>query len=350
MIGKDGYYHLREILGYSDCTYFMVLSDRGRGKTWDAHRYFMALKDEQIMCLTRQVPDMLYQLQDFIEPYVRGDAEHEPMDPARFKLTGSKEKGFTLELDEQPKFLFRTLSMVNAIKQESFDDNLTWVWLDEFIPLKYTKIPGVVSEGDALRTIMKTIDHDTAHPRKDRGLKPLRCLMYANPFNWNNPILSYFKVVPKVGIHRVGPGVVCELLPPYEEEKRDRKMTVDEFLGDEVNKNQGWNDQMAFVMPLGKNAEPFMSLRISDKFFTLYKRESVTWVIEKRAHTDVQLHYGKRPTMARYGTVDGLREDEKCINGSRWIETMKAWAYSGKLRYDTINTKFDFLNALSEVK
>lgn len=338
-ITESGYYSLRHILSYSDCTYYIVLSDRGRGKSWDAHWYFLQ-QPGLTMCVTRQAPDMIHQISDFLDPYLKGDADHEPIAAARFSFEGSKECGFTLLFDGAPKFLFRTLTMVNAIKQESFPDDLDWVWLDEFIPLVYKKLPGVESEGDALRTIMKTIDHDTAHPRETRGLRKLRCLMFANPFTWNNPILSYFKIIPRIGIFRVGPGVVCEILPPYE--KTEGKMTVDDFLGDEVNRNQGWQDQDAFVCSRPKNARPLMSLRLQTRYYTIYTDLSLLHVRGASQHPKSDILY--------YGTLDGLRENESCIEGSRWLDLLKTRAYGGRMRFESMNIKFDFLRDLTEVR
>lgn len=338
-ITEQGYYTLRHILSYSDCTYYFVLSDRGRGKSWDAKQYFLGLEG-QTLCLTRQAPDMEHQVRDFLDPFLKGDEKHDPIPLEAFAWEGGKDRGYTLLYNGSPKFHFRTLTMVNAIKQEVFPDDLDWVWCDEFIPLVYKKLPGVESEGDALRTIMKTIDHDSAHSRESRGLKPLKCLMMANPFTWNNPILSYFKIVPREGIFRVGPGIVCEHLPPLERTE-GQKMTVDDFLGDEVHKNQGWKTQDAFVQSIPKGAKPLMSLRIKTNYYMLYKNGPIIYMKESKGHPSSDILF--------YGTLDGMQECEECIDDARWLDVFKARAYSGRMRWDNMNCKFDFLRDLAEL-
>ena len=52
--------------------------------------------------------------------------------------------------------------------------------------------------------------------------------------------------------------------------------------------------------------------------------------------------------MMHYGTLDGLLEDEMCIDRLSIGKRLKDEAYEGKQRYDTINTKFDWLNSLNE--
>lgn len=343
-IGKDGYYSLKQILGYN-CKYNIVLSDRGRGKSYGTKR-FLIEQEGTSMCLYRTTPDMASAMQDWIDPLVEMG-----WNPEQFEFEGSDKEGYVLLYNGVPKIWFRALTMVNHIKQEHFPNDMNWIWLDEFIPLVYKKLPGVVSEGDAIRTIVKTIEHDSVHSREEKGLKPLRVLMFANPFTWNNPILSYFKIVPKYGIHRVGPGVVCELLEPVERPSGG-KMTVDEFLGDEVNRNQGFNDQNAFVVERWpKGLIPYMTLRLGDRFFTLYKKSDggkKLWVRKMKGHTDIQRinPMTGKPVLERYGTMAGLKEDEICIDGMKVLDGLKRMCYSGNIWYEDINTKFDFINAL----
>jgi len=339
-IAKSGYYSLREILGYQ-AKYNVVLSDRGRGKSWDA-KWFLINQPGTSMCVYRQQPDMTSAMLDWTDPLTAGDDEHEPIPPTSFEWKGSDKDGWTLYYEGAPKIWFRYLTQVNHIKQEVFPDDMNWVWFDEFIPMAWKKLPGIASEGDALRTIIKTIEHDTVRTREEKGLKPLRVIMFANPFTWNNPILSYFKIVPRgYGIWRVGPGVVCELLPPYEEVKKDRKMTVDEFLGDEVNKNQGWVDQQAYVLDKWpKNAEPFLSLRLEDKFFIVYKRDGSKRYYVKRTEE----HNRNCPFVM--GSIMGLKEYETCVDGTKMLQHLQTKSYQGGVWFTDINCKFDFLNAI----
>lgn len=345
-LDENGYHSLREILGYN-AKYNLVLSDRGRGKSWGT-KWFLMEQDGKFMCLYRQSSDMQFAMKDWLEPLIKGDAKHAPIDKERFEWVGNDKEGWSLLLDGNVKGYYRYLTAVNHIKQEVFPDDLNWVWWDEFIPLVYKKLPGVVSEGDALRAIVKTIEHDTVHTREEKGLKPVRVLMYANPFTWNNPVLSYFKVRPKYGITKIGPGIVCELLEPYEKPKTSNKMTTDEFLGDEVNRNQGWRDEMAFVAKVPKGSTPYWSIRLSDKYFIIYRSQAgVMYVKTANGHKDIQSIYNGHSVIPKYGTLDGLQEDEININASSKVKLLQGYAYSGALKYDSINTKFDFLTRIA---
>ena len=333
-LNKKGYWSPREILGYN-AKYNMVLSDRGRGKSWGM-KWFLLKQEGKFMCVTRQKPDMQMQMKDFIDPYVKGDDDNDPISPEMFQWKGNDNDGWELWYDGEVKGYFRYLTQVNHIKQEVFPDDLNWVWVDEFIPLVYKKLPGVISEGDALRTIVKTIEHDTVRSRESKGLKPVRVMMFANPFTWNNPILSYFKIngLLGAGIHKAGPGVVWELLEPYVEEKKDRKMTADEFLGDEVYKNMGFLDQGAFIADIPKGSVPYVQMRFGRNRYCLYKERNRLYV--KRVEKD-------NPNIDSYGTMDGLQHYEKSLEGCGTREFIKKQCYANRVYYSDINVKFDFL-------
>lgn len=341
-LDKDGYYSLREILGYN-CKYNIVLSDRGRGKSYGTKRFLME-QDGTAMCLYRTTPDMASAMQDWIDPLVEMGWK-----PEQFAWEGSDKEGYVLLYNGMKKIWFRAITMVNHVKQEHFPNDMNWIWLDEFIPLVYKKLPGVVSEGDAIRTIVKTVEHDTVRSRKEKGLKPLRVLMYANPFTWNNPILSYFKLDPRkgYGVHRAGPGVAYEILAPYEKTRKG-KMTVDEFLGDEVNRNQGWMEEDAFVMDLPKGAEPFMSVRIGDKYYGHYRKNGNIWISRRGGHFNLNMTVRGYDLNTRYGTLEGLREDEICMDKMLMGKKLKEQTYSGIYRFTDINSKFDWINSLNE--
>lgn len=333
-LNKRGYFTLRDILGYN-AKYNIVLSDRGRGKSWDA-KWFLLNQPGCFMCVTRQKPDMQMQIRDFIDPYLKGDDDHEPISSEMFNWQGSDQEGWELWYDGECKGYFRCLTQVNHIKQEVFPDDLNWVWVDEFIPLVYKKLPGVISEGDALRTIIKTIEHDTVRTREEKGLKSVRVIMYANPFTWNNPILSYFHINGLLGpgIHKAGPGVVWELLEPHEETKKGNKMTVDEFLGDEVYKNMGFMQQDAFVEKIPKGAEPMYQIRFGKNRYIIYQQRNVFYV--KATKVD-------NINLRCFGTMQGRMEFERAFEDSGLERSLKKMCYSGKVKYIDINVKFDFL-------
>ena len=288
---------------------------------------------------------MEHAIGEWLDPIFKGDEKHDPISSERFEWDGSNRSGYNLMLDGEVIGFFRCLTMVNHIKQETFPDNLNWMWVDEFIPMAYKKLPGIDSEGDALRVIYKTIDHDTAHPRESRGLKPLRVLMYANPFTWDNPILSYFHVLPKgPGIRRVGPDIVVEMLPAFETEKKGKE-TIDDFLGDSVNKTNGWENEFGFVVDrVPKGSKPTETIRIGPRYYGLYScGNGLIYCKSATGHGNVR----------RLGSIDGLTNDEVCLDrrlcGRVIKDSIRKSLFSGHFRFTDLNTKFDFIRDIQSL-
>lgn len=354
---KEGYWSPREIDSYHDCQWRVILSDRGRGKSYGMKKKLIKEyegKGKLFMCIYRTGPDMTSAMGSWLDTlYEQGYV------PEQFSWLGNEKDGYKLMFREQededyvPIGYWRCLAQVNRVKQEKFPDTLATVWFDEFIPLKYTKIPGIDSEGDALRTIVKTIEHDSIHPER-RPFGRVVVYMIANPFTWNNPLLSYFKIIPKsYGCFRVGPGIVCEMLEPVEQsDPRGRKQTVEDFLGDDVIKNQGYADQMAFVEPVAKGAQPTMSVRMKEHYYLFYSAHDMWYITAQKAHRDLQTTnvFGRFMAIRRLGTVEGLQEKETCLDAVPLIKKeMEKRMYSGMLRFDSLNTKFDFYRDLGEL-
>lgn len=340
-LDSQGYFSLKEILGYN-AQYNIVLSDRGRGKSYGT-KLFLMKQEGCSMCLYRSTVDLESARQEWCDTLYENGYGAE-----QFAWEGSQKEGWVLCYNGKKKVWFRAISQVNHIKQEKFPDDMNWVWLDEFIPLVYRKLPGVQSEGDAIRTIVKTIDHDSVRSREEKGLKPLRVLMFANPFTWDNPILRYFKVNPVYGygVHRAGPGVVYEILPPIEK-KEGGKMTVDDFLGDEVNKNQGWMNQDAFVYSVPKGATPKKSMRFGTEFYVMYESNGKWYVRKEDRHKIIYgaTYASRKPVEIKYGTLDGLQEDEFCLDSSH-AKRMLDMCEQGLIYFHDMNTKFGFINAV----
>lgn len=331
-----GYYSLRGILGFG-CKYNLVLSDRGRGKSFDA-KHFLMRQPGTSMCLYRNSSDMRMAMLSWIEPLVstRKEKQYEVYAAEDFSWNGNEKEGFTLLYQGEKKVWFRYLTQVNHIKQEVFPDDMNWVWLDEFIPLAYKKLPGIDSEGDAIRAIVKTIEHDSLSSREERGLKSVRVILFANPFTWNNPILSYFHVLPKYGRYRAGPDVAVEMLEPMPEERKG-KMTADEFLGNEVNRNQGWKKQLAFVKEKWPVVIPKFSLRFGVDYFTIYFDENLNAYCKRcEEHTNCE-------RMAADVCDEG--EEMMSKNMCDWVKKI---TFCGRVTYRNVNDKFDFQNAVFE--
>lgn len=331
------YYKLRNILGMN-CKYNLVLSDRGRGKSFEA-KHFLMRQPGTAMCLYRNSSDMRMAMISWIEPLVstRKGKEYEVYDKDLFDFEGNDKDGFTLAYKGTPKIWFRYLTQVNHIKQEVFPDDMNWVWLDEFIPLAYKKLPGIDSEGDAIRAVVKTIEHDSLSSRKERGLKPVRVILFANPFTWNNPILSYFHVLPKYGRYKAGPEVAVEMLEPMPKaDKRGRKQTADDFLGDEVNRNQGWEKQLAYVQEKWPVVRPRWSIRFGNDYFCVYRDANARmYCMRTEGHSNCE----------RY-TADACMDESEMVMASIMRKYIYQTCTSGGFIYKNMNDKFDFQNCV----
>ena len=117
-------------------------------------------------------------------------------------------------------------------------------------------------------------------------------------------------------------------------------MTVDEFLGDEVNKNQGWMKQDAFVCDKPKGSEPKISLRLGDEYYGLYTMNNPKnlFVAAKKDHINA-------PRVL--GTLDGLHEYEECFDGTPIEKGLLRMAWKGNLWFEDMNCKFSFMNKIS---
>lgn len=329
-LDDDGYYTLRHILGYN-CKYNIVMSDRGRGKSYGTKKFLMA-QPGKAMCLYRQSFDMESARGGWLD-----DLRKQGWDMSRFSWEGSEKSGWTLKLDDEPKIWFRYLTQVNHIKQESFPADMDWIWWDEFIPLAYKKLAGVSSEGDALRAIVKTVEHDTVRSRADQGLKPLRVLLYANPFTWNNPVLSYFRVAPRgYGIWRAGPGVAVEMLAPADVQEDP----AEAFLGDEVHQNQGWVNSGAFVAPVPAGARLKATFRILNGWYERYTVEGRDWIAAGSGH---------RGDVPHFGSLEGLLPGEQAIP-KKFQNFLQNEVYNDRIWYDAVNTKYDYLRNISDLR
>lgn len=338
-IDNDGYYTFRDVLGYG-AKWNFVLGDRGRGKSYGAKKMLLGAEGK-FMCLYRNIADLELAVADWLDPMYNEGYEPEQFEWEKQGRAG----GVNLLMNGTVKGYFRSVSQVNHIKQEHFPDDLNWIFFDEFIPMVYRKLGGTgMNEGECVRIIYKTIDHDTAHSRESKGLKPLRVLLVANPFTWDNPILSYFHVLPKkVGIFRVGPDIVCEMLEPYVAAKTG-KQTIDDFLGDEVNKTQGWMDENSFVETFPKGLVPFESHRYGDNYYGFYRSKQGGAKVYCRS---VSRHLN---VLRNYGTLDGLKEGELSVDskhrGKCRRQTLLEYVMLGGVYFENMNTKFDLIRDL----
>ena len=126
---------------------------------------------------------------------------------------------------------------------------------------------------------------------------------------------------------------------------------MDEFLGDEVNKNIGYVEQTAFVSKMPKGVIPYCSIRFDNEYFHIYKapRNAAGYYYIKQStkHKECFSYMGGRNV---FGTLEGLKEDEYCIEKTGLIKALTRRMYEGELRYVDINVKFRFMNALINAK
>lgn len=299
-------------------------------------------KERRFMCLYRTASDMAAAVYSWLEPLIHpAPKDHrKPFQYEQFRFEGTGTmKNLYFEDDKEPIGFFRCIEQVNRVKQEVFPYTTSWVWLDEYLPIAYVKLRGVPNEGDALRTIVDTIDHDTFHPREKLGLPPLRTLMFGNFSSISSPLLKYFGVKPyKYGIYRVNRDVVVETLAPdMSKVKNIGGMSA------EVRHCYLATDENSFVRPVPKNSTPSMSLRINGHFYTFYYNEKLSTTFIKETPKHLGLY--------KYGTVAGLQENELPIGmlgqNRQWDAALRERASYCKDFYDSVYTKLQYLDDIS---
>lgn len=163
------------------------------------------------------------------------------------------------------------------------------------------------------------------------------------------PHIELFKLRPKVGIHKIGPGVVMEMLEPHKP-KKGGKMTADDFLGNEVNINQGWAEEMAFIeVDWRSDFIPAMSIRIKNQYFMIHQKPGVHGIWYCSNSTKHENTAGV-VTYDRWGSQDGLTDGETCIDRTEFLKLIQEKIRRGQMRYKDLNSKFDFQNAIGSIR
>lgn len=341
---KTGYYSSNKILSYN-CKYNDVNSGRGIGKShgekWRLVTGFTQ-EEKRFMCLYRTTSDMNAAIYSWLEPLIHPppNEKRRKFDISQFRFEGPGTfKNLYFEDDKEPMAYFRCIEHVNRVKQEVFNVKTQWAWLDEYLPIAWVKLRGVPNEGDALRTIVDTIDHDTYHSREKFGLPPVRVTMFGNFSNINSPLLKYFGVEPyKYGIYRVNRDVIVETVAPDMS-----KLSDTGGLSPEVRHCYLATDENSYVRPVPKGSEPYMSLRIGKHYYTFYyfKRNDTTFIKETKRHMGLY----------RYGTIDGMQENEYSIasigQNRSWDLALRERANYCRDFYDSVYTKLQYLEDIS---
>ena len=87
-------------------------------------------------------------------------------------------------------------------------------------------------------------------------------------------------------------------------------------------------------------------MRIRRRYFTIYRSGGSFWVRGATAHVDIYSQFGGSVLM-KYGSLDGLMEDETALEDSSVLERFKSYCAKGRIYFEDINVKFDFLNAIN---
>lgn len=336
-IGKNGFWNDNKLLSFKK-RHNAALTFRGPGKSYGRKFHIMnraLFHDETTLCLYRKAQDLKFAKDSWISPLINPDPEdkqHAGYDVKKFKFTGDKYLSH-LYYNKKPVATFMTLESVNSIKQMYFNPNTCWVWMDEFIPLKYIKLAGIPNEGDAYQNIVDTIDHKYKDNRQDYGLPDIRCILYGNPVNGMSPLVEYFGIDPfKYGIYHPKKDVVIEHVLPGKKQAKDPNCLKD------VRNFRLSYDKLAFVKNIPKGARPFQSIRIGEEqhYYTFYKSGDEFYIEQSDKHK----------TELKFGILIDRKPDELPFNtGFNEMCTMlQNQAIACSNYYDTYTTKVNYLN------
>ena len=187
---------------YPEAVVYIVVSSRGRGKTYSALKYsyehkipiiYMKRTNDDIAFICREEKDGMdtspyYPINRDLHSNIKG------------KLIDTGVGGFwSYEPDEDGKMVPDGLPIayalsLNAIKRiKGFDaSRCDWMILDEFIPQIGERV--LRTEGDLLLDVYMTISRD----REKRGKDHLKLLLFANAEDISTPITNTFEVVDDI--------------------------------------------------------------------------------------------------------------------------------------------------------
>ena len=187
---------------YPDAIIYIVISSRGRGKTYSALKYsyehnipiiYMKRTNDDVAFICRETIDGLD-----TSPYV--PINRDLGSDIRAKLIDNGIGGFwKYEPDENNKPTPEGLPIayalsLNAIKRvKGFDaSRCDWILLDEFIPQIGERV--LRSEGELLLDVYMTVSRD----REKRGKDHLKLILFANAEDISTPITNTLEVVDQI--------------------------------------------------------------------------------------------------------------------------------------------------------
>lgn len=348
MIGKNGYENDDKLLSYPASIYIKN-SERGVGKSYGRKWKFIKRYkqyNERFVCLYRTKNDRDAAISSWTEQFIRPSANdpHEPISASRFKWKKGKNcVELYLDEDKVPIGWFLVIAHVNAIKQMIFNEQIAWVWLDEYLPEAWQKLPGIDNEGMAIMKIINTIDHDSRHRTLKNGYPRVRTILYGNFSNLQSPLLQFFGVSPfKYGIYRgsingeATKDVMIETCMPVLEDKfGDYSNVARRCMLDTEEKN--------YVCNKPPEAPLLYSLRIKQNnenhYFHFYRGNTCYWINQGTKHKG----------NTRRGSVNGKRPDEQTLFETSTNPWKKRYLHLFSLGYLYFATPYVKLNFMSDI-
>ena len=90
-----------------------------------------------------------------------------------------------------------------------------------------------------------------------------------------------------------------------------------------------------------KDMVPEGSIRFGTNYYGIYHKECNRRLYVKEMDRHMEVGY-------RYGSLDGLQEQELCIDKVPFYKRLQQMSYSGNVWYYDINSKFDWLRDITE--
>lgn len=197
------YYDFKyDLMMYPDAVVYVVISSRGRGKTYSALKYSYE-QDIPIIYMKRTNDDVAFICREPVDgldtsPYA--PLNRDLNTDIRAKLIDTGLGGFwSYHLNEDNKSVPDNLPIsyalsLNAIKRvKGFEaSRCKWILLDEFIPQIGERV--LRTEGELLLDVYMTVSRD----REKRGEDHLKLLLFANAEDISTPITNTLEIVDQI--------------------------------------------------------------------------------------------------------------------------------------------------------
>lgn len=194
------YYDFKyDLMMYPDAVVYIVISSRGRGKTYSALKY--AYEHEiPIVYMKRTNDDIKFICRDDVDTSPYAPINRDIHSDIRAKLLDAGVGAFWKyeknedNIDVPDGLPIAYALSLNAIKRvKGFEaSRCDWMILDEFIPQLGERV--LRTEGELLLDVYCTINRD----REKRGKDPLKLILFANAEEISTPITNTFEIVDTI--------------------------------------------------------------------------------------------------------------------------------------------------------